>query len=143
MDALALPDTGVLVALCIAAAMAGWVDAVSGGGGLLQLPALLVAFPSAEPVEALGTNKVSSVLGTAAATATYARKAPPDVRTALPMAVAAFIGAGGLGERIVTGLALNDSALMLAGALPAAGLALCSELLFESIDRYLRRSKAL
>ena len=94
MDALALPDTGVLVALCIAAAMAGWVDAVSGGGGLLQLPALLVAFPSAEPVEALGTNKVSSVLGTAAATATYARKAPPDVRTALPMAVAAFIGAG-------------------------------------------------
>ena len=32
---------------------------------------------------------------------------------------------------------------MLAGALPAAGLALCSELLFESIDRYLRRSKAL
>ena len=77
MDALALPDTGVLVALCIAAAMAGWVDAVSGGGGLLQLPALLVAFPSAEPVEALGTNKVSSVLGTAAATATYASQKRP------------------------------------------------------------------
>jgi len=94
VDALALPDVWVLVALCIAAAMAGWVDAVSGGGGLLQLPALFVAFPSAEPVEALGTNKVSSVMGTAAATATYARKAPPDVRTALPMAVAAFIGAG-------------------------------------------------
>ena len=70
------------------------------------------------------------------------------IRTASAIAIgtatiAAFIGAGGLGERIVTGLALNDSALMLAGALPAAGLALCSELLFESIDRYLRRSKAL
>jgi osmoprotectant transport system permease protein len=68
------------------------------------------------------------------------------IRTASAIAIgtatiAAFIGAGGLGERIVTGLALNDSALMLAGALPAAGLALCSELLFEAIDRYLRRSK--
>ena len=94
METLALPDTGVLIALCLAAAVAGWVDAVSGGGGLLQLPALLVALPSAEPVQALATNKVSSVLGTAAATATYSRKAPPDVRTALPMAAAAFIGAG-------------------------------------------------
>lgn len=70
------------------------------------------------------------------------------IRTASAIAIgtatiAAFIGAGGLGERIVTGLALNDSALMLAGALPAAGLALCSELLFEGIDRYLRRSKRI
>ncbi len=56
--------------------------------------------------------------------------------------IAAFIGAGGLGERIVTGLALNDSALMLAGALPAAGLALLSELLFEAFDRALRRSRS-
>lgn len=68
------------------------------------------------------------------------------IRTACAIAIgtatiAAFIGAGGLGERIVTGLALNDSALMLAGALPAAGLALLSELLFETLDRYLRRKR--
>ena len=93
MTALALPDTWTLIALCAAAAAAGWVDAVSGGGGLLQLPALLLALPAAPPVTALATNKLSSIMGTAAATATYARKAPPDVRTALPMAVAAFIGA--------------------------------------------------
>ena len=66
------------------------------------------------------------------------------IRTASAIAIgtatiAAFIGAGGLGERIVTGLALNDSALMLAGALPAAGLALLSELLFETLDWRLRR----
>ena len=66
------------------------------------------------------------------------------VRTATAMAIgtatiAAFIGAGGLGERIVTGLALNDSALMLAGALPAAALALCSEAVFALLDRRLRR----
>ncbi|MEG0919912.1 MAG: glycine betaine ABC transporter substrate-binding protein [Comamonas sp.] len=68
------------------------------------------------------------------------------IRTACAIAIgtatiAAFIGAGGLGERIVTGLALNDSALMLAGALPAAALALMSELLFELLDRYLRRKR--
>jgi len=53
--------------------------------------------------------------------------------------IAAFIGAGGYGERIVTGLALNDSELLLAGAIPAALLALASEGLFEVIDRSLGR----
>ena len=93
MDALGLPDTSLVVALCVAAAMAGWVDAVTGGGGLLQLPALLVAMPEATPVQALATNKTSSLMGTAAAALAYARKAPPDLRTALPMAAAAFVGA--------------------------------------------------
>jgi uncharacterized protein len=69
------------------------VDAVSGGGGLLQLPALFLAFPTLPPVQVLAVNKVSSILGTGAATATYSRKAPPDVRTALPMALTAIAGA--------------------------------------------------
>jgi osmoprotectant transport system permease protein len=51
--------------------------------------------------------------------------------------LAAFIGAGGLGEPIVTGLALNDTALILQGAVPAALLALVTELLFEGIERAL------
>ncbi|HSH88824.1 MAG TPA: glycine betaine ABC transporter substrate-binding protein [Ramlibacter sp.] len=50
--------------------------------------------------------------------------------------IAAFVGAGGYGERIVTGLAINDSDLLLAGALPAAALALVSELLFELVARF-------
>jgi len=59
--------------------------------------------------------------------------------------LAAFIGAGGLGEYIVTGLALNNSTLILKGALPAAGLALVIELLFEGLERivipkYLKRN---
>ena len=53
--------------------------------------------------------------------------------------IAAFVGAGGYGERIVTGLALNDSQLLLAGAIPAAGLALVSELLFELAGRAMLR----
>jgi len=64
------------------------------------------------------------------------------VRTATTIAVgtatiAAFIGAGGLGERIVTGLALNDRNLLLAGALPSAALALLFEALFELLARRL------
>jgi osmoprotectant transport system permease protein len=53
--------------------------------------------------------------------------------------IAAFVGAGGFGERIVTGLALNDRELLLAGALPAALLAFLSEAVFELLERRLRR----
>jgi osmoprotectant transport system permease protein len=53
--------------------------------------------------------------------------------------VAAFIGAGGFGERIVAGLAVNDSAAMLAGALPAAALALLVQGLFDGIEKLWRR----
>ncbi|VTU15892.1 Glycine betaine/carnitine/choline transport system permease protein OpuCB [Variovorax sp. SRS16] len=68
------------------------------------------------------------------------------VRTATTIAIgtatiAAFIGAGGFGERIVTGLALNDRQLLMAGAVPAAVLALLSEAVFELIDYALRRSR--
>lgn len=49
--------------------------------------------------------------------------------------VAAFVGAGGLGERIVAGLAVNDSHLMLAGALPAALLAVVVQLTFDLLER--------
>lgn len=92
MDPLGLPDAPTLVLLMVVALAAGWVDAVSGGGGLLQLPALFIALPDAEPVQALATNKASSIAGTAAATATYSRRVRPDVRTALPMLVAAILG---------------------------------------------------
>ncbi|MDM0105944.1 glycine betaine ABC transporter substrate-binding protein [Variovorax sp. J22R24] len=68
------------------------------------------------------------------------------VRTATTIAIgtatiAAFIGAGGFGERIVTGLALNDRELLVAGAVPAAVLALMSEALFETIEFVMRRRR--
>lgn len=50
--------------------------------------------------------------------------------------LAAFIGAGGLGEFIVTGLALNDTSLILMGAIPAAALAIIIEFLFELLEKY-------
>lgn len=77
------------------------MDAVAGGGGLIQLPALLVAMPKTPPAELLGTNKLPSFLGTASATASYLRKMKPDFRIALSMAVPAFIGSA-LGATVAT-----------------------------------------
>lgn len=57
--------------------------------------------------------------------------------------VATFIGAGGLGERIVAGLAVNDTAFMLAGAVPAAVLALLTQWLFDALERWLRRPRGV
>ena len=64
------------------------------------------------------------------------------VRTAAVISIgtatlAAFIGAGGLGDPIVTGLALNDTSLILQGAIPAAVLAIATELVFEGVERVL------
>jgi len=55
--------------------------------------------------------------------------------------MAAFIGAGGFGERIVAGLAVNDSRVMLAGALPAAALALIVQGAFDVAERWARRGR--
>ena len=68
------------------------------------------------------------------------------IKTAAVMSVgtatiAAFIGAGGYGERIAIGLALNDKDMLLAGAIPAAILALVTQLLFELIERVLQRNR--
>ncbi len=83
-----------LALLVTAAFAAGWIDAVVGGGGLIQLPALLIALPdSTPPATILGTNKVSSVWGTATSSVTYAIKIKPDWRTIIPLVVASACGA--------------------------------------------------
>ena len=83
----------VVVLLGLAGFLAGWVDAVVGGGGLVQLPALLLGLPGATPAQVLATNKFASVWGTATASVTYYRRVHPDLRTALPMAAVAYVGA--------------------------------------------------
>lgn len=86
------PTLLTLLLLAAAALLAGWVDAVVGGGGLVQLPALVLAFPAAAPVQLLATNKLSSICGTSMAAATYLRLVRPDPRTAIPLTLSAFAG---------------------------------------------------
>jgi uncharacterized membrane protein YfcA len=67
-----------LILLCGFAFLAGLIDAVAGGGGLIQVPALFAFAPGIPPVALLGTNKLSSVAGTAAALLRYQRTVPID-----------------------------------------------------------------
>jgi uncharacterized membrane protein YfcA len=80
-----------LVLLLAAALFAGFVDAVAGGGGLIQVPTLLVALPAESPATVFGTNKVASIFGTANAAIRYARRIALPWRIALPAAAAAFL----------------------------------------------------
>lgn len=86
------PTTTVVALLTTAAFVAGWTDAVVGGGGLVQLPSLVIAFPHAAPVQLLATNKLASIAGTTTSSITYARRVRIDLRTVAPLAISAFLG---------------------------------------------------
>lgn len=88
-------DPSTLILLVLAGLAAGWIDAVVGGGGLVQLPALLVGMPGATPVQILATNKLASICGTSTSAVTYYRRVRPDMRTAIPLALTAFAGSLG------------------------------------------------
>jgi len=85
---------GTVALLVLAGFVAGWVDAVVGGGGLVQLPALLLV-PGMGPVQALATNKLAGIMGTSVSAVTYYRRVQPGLRTAGPMALVALGGAAG------------------------------------------------
>jgi uncharacterized protein len=84
--------TATVAFLVLAALFAGFVDAVVGGGGLVQLPALLVGLPGAAPVQILATNKLASICGTTVSSVTYGRRIRPDPRTFGPLMLFAFLG---------------------------------------------------
>ncbi|MDO9458366.1 TSUP family transporter [Nocardioides sp.] len=86
------PSSTVLALLVLAAVTAGYVDAVVGGGGLVQLPALLLGLPGASPVQILATNKLAAICGTTVSSVTYYRRVKPDPRTFLPLMALAFAG---------------------------------------------------
>jgi uncharacterized membrane protein YfcA len=87
---------------------AGFIDSIAGGGGLIQLPALLVFLPSQPIVNVLGTNKLISATGTSMATAQYARAVPIDWKQMTLTAGSAFVFSL-LGARVVS--LMNPSGL--------------------------------
>ena len=82
----------VLIFLAIASGFAVFVDAMAGGGGLIQLPALIIGLPNKELPLILGTNKVPSIFGTSAAARNYFKNLKPDIPLTITMMVPAFIG---------------------------------------------------
>ena len=76
--------------LAVMAFVAGLVDAVVGGGGLIQIPALFAVYPQAAPATLFGSNKFASIFGTGSAAWRYARRIAVPWRWALPAAAAAL-----------------------------------------------------
>ncbi len=81
-----------MLLLCLFAFLAGFIDAMVGGGGLIQLPAFLILQPHLSLVQTLATNKTASFFGTSVAAIRYVKKVKIDWRHLSVAIVAAFVG---------------------------------------------------
>jgi uncharacterized membrane protein YfcA len=81
--------------VAIAAFFAGFVDSIVGGGGLILIPALFAAFPTAQPATLFGTNKGGAIWGTSASMLQYVRRVQIRWNALLPATLAALVGAFG------------------------------------------------
>jgi uncharacterized membrane protein YfcA len=115
------PSLGLIALLCCVAFVAGVIDAVAGGGGLLTVPALLAA--GLPPHMALGTNKGQSVWGTAAALVAFRRRGALDGKLARYTFPVGFLGALA-GTRLVLFIAPEVLKPLVVVLLPLAALSL-------------------
>ena len=90
-----------LLIVSLASLLAGFVDSIVGGGGLILVPALFATFPTAHPATLFGTNKGASVWGTAFATWQFSRRVEMRWAALLPAAGAGFVASFG-GAWLVT-----------------------------------------
>lgn len=80
-----------LIILSVLAFVAGFIDAVVGGGGLIQLPALLITLPNAPLPTVFGTNKIAALSGTSMAAFQYARRIRFNFKLLFTISIASFI----------------------------------------------------
>jgi uncharacterized membrane protein YfcA len=121
-------DLATIALLTLAATLAGFIDAIAGGGGLITLPALLLAGVS--PAEAIATNKLQGTFGVAAASASYWRAGQINFKSLVPAVLATAVGAG-LGAVLVT---LLDPAILR----PFIPYALVAAALYFAVAPFLR-----
>jgi uncharacterized membrane protein YfcA len=130
-----LPTPEIIAFLMAAALLAGCIDAMAGGGGLIALPALLAA--GIPPVPAVATNKLQSSLGTLGACIAYARAGHMDLRAYRWPIIAAFVGSIG-GAWLIQ----RVDPSILAGLMPALLIALAAYFTFSprmsEMDRHQR-----
>ena len=90
-----------LVLISLASLLAGGIDSIVGGGGLILVPALFAVYPTTAPATLFGTNKSASVWGTSIATVQYSRRVQMRWAVLLPAAGAALVGSF-IGAWVVT-----------------------------------------
>jgi uncharacterized membrane protein YfcA len=132
--------THLIIFLALAAFLAGFIDSIAGGGGLIAIPALLLAgFP---PVETLGTNKLQGLFGTGSAAIHYASKGQVDVGKQLPWTLLAFV-ASAAGALIATRIPGEALRLALPFVLIAIALYFALKPNMDDVDRAERIRPAL
>ncbi|MCF6430716.1 TSUP family transporter [Leisingera sp. MMG026] len=129
-----------LLLLLAAGFVAGFIDALAGGGGLVTLPVLLLA--GASPVTALATNKIQGLFGAATAAASYARAGHVDLKSQRKPALIAF-AASLAGAFLVTFLPTQWIRLFLPVLLIAIAVFFAVKKGLDDLDRQRRLSPAL
>lgn len=130
----------IILLLALAAFLAGFIDSIAGGGGLIAIPALLLAgFP---PAETLGTNKLQGLFGTASAAMHYAAKGQVDLKKQLPWTVLAFF-ASAAGALVATSIPGDALELVLPFVLIAIALYFALKPNMDDVDRAQRIGPAL
>lgn len=132
------PD--ILLLLMAAGFVAGFIDAIAGGGGLITVPVLLIA--GANPVTALATNKIQGLFGAATAALSYARGGHVDLRSQWGSALIAF-GASIMGALLVSILPVEWIRMILPVLLIGIALFFAFKKGLGDLDRARRLSPAL
>jgi uncharacterized membrane protein YfcA len=99
-------DFSILLIIAIASLFAGFIDAVVGGGGLIQFPAFMILFPNSNIPTAFGTNKIAGLSGTSIAAVQYAKKVKFDWKLLLITAFSSFIFSF-IGAKLVSRIDVN------------------------------------
>jgi uncharacterized membrane protein YfcA len=101
MDLFSDYSFSLLLVFSVVAFVSGFIDSLVGGGGLIQTPALLIAFPNTSVATLFGTNKIAALSGTSVATYQYAKRIKFDYRLLLVVAAFSFV-ASILGAKAVS-----------------------------------------
>ncbi|MDQ0320677.1 putative membrane protein YfcA [Pararhizobium capsulatum DSM 1112] len=130
----------VILFLFIAAFLAGFIDSIAGGGGMITIPAMLLA--GIPPLETLGTNKLQSLFGSGSASIAYARGGHVNLRGQLPMVFMSALGSafGALLATVVPGDVLKA---VLPFLLAAIALYFAFKPSISDIDRHSRMTPFL
>ncbi len=125
-------DLAATILLVVAAFVAGAIDSIAGGGGLVTLPALLVA--GVDPLATLGTNKVQAIFGSGSASVAYVRGGLVDLRSVAPLA-AVSASASAIGAIVANIIPTDALELMIPIALVAIALFFAVKPAVDDLDR--------
>lgn len=99
-------DISILIIIAFASLLAGFIDAVVGGGGLIQFPAFMILFPNSSIPTAFGTNKIAGLSGTSIAAVQYAKRVKFNWKLLIITAFSSFIFSF-IGAKLVSRIDVN------------------------------------